>query len=91
MIRPSPRSSSFWDWLGAHLPDEPCWFLDLVGVAPAAQGAGLGKALVRHGLQRRGRAGAPAFVEPGNPRNLPLHQSLGFQTVSKRTLGVSAR
>ena len=43
------RYAAFWDWLDAHLPGEPCWFLDLVGVAPGAQGRGLGRALVRHG------------------------------------------
>ena len=84
MIRPSPRSSSFWDWLGAHLPDEPCWFLDLVGVAPAAQGRGLGRALVMHGLQRAQADGCPAFLETGTLLNVPFYQSLGFQIVGEQ-------
>lgn len=33
------RYAAFWDWLDAHLPAEPCWFLDLVGVAPALTGS----------------------------------------------------
>jgi len=78
------RYAAFWDWLGAHLPDEPCWFLDLVGVAPAAQGGGLGRALLMHGLQRARADGYPAFLETGNPRNVPFYQSLGFQTVAEQ-------
>ena len=32
------RYTAFWDWLDTHLPGGPCCFLDLVGVALAAQG-----------------------------------------------------
>lgn len=78
------RYAGFWDWLGAHLPGEPCWFLDLVAVAPAAQGQGLGRALVTHGLDRARADGCPAFLETGTPRNVPFYQSLGFQIVDKQ-------
>jgi ribosomal protein S18 acetylase RimI-like enzyme len=78
------RYGAFWDWLNTHLPGEPCWFLDLVGVAPAAQGRGLGRTLVRHGLERARADGCPAFLETSNPRNVLLYQSLGFQIVSKQ-------
>jgi GNAT superfamily N-acetyltransferase len=78
------RYAAFWDWLNTHLPAEPCWFLDLVGVAPAAQGRGLGGTLVRHGLQRARADGCPAFLETSNPRNVPFYQSLGFQIVGER-------
>jgi len=77
------RYAAFWGWLGAHLPSEPCWFLDVVAVAPAAQGQGLGRALVRHGLQRARAGGCPAFLETGNPRNVPFYESLGFQVVGQ--------
>jgi GNAT superfamily N-acetyltransferase len=78
------RYAAFWDWLGAHLPGEPCWFLDLVAVAPAAQGQGLGRALVRHGLDRARADGYPAFLETGTPGNVPFYQSLGFQIVDEQ-------
>jgi len=78
------RYAAFWDWLDAHVPGEPCWFLDLVGVAPAAQGRGLGRALVRHGLERARADGCPAFLETGTPRNVPFYESLGFQVVGER-------
>jgi GNAT superfamily N-acetyltransferase len=78
------RYAAFWDWLGAHLPGEPCWFLDLVAVAPAAQGQGLGRALVTHGLDLARADGCPAFLETGTPRNVPFYESLGFQIVDKQ-------
>jgi GNAT superfamily N-acetyltransferase len=78
------RYATFWDWLDAHLPGEPCWFLDLVGVAPAAQRRGLGRALVRHGLERARADGCPAFLETGTPRNVPFYQSLGFEVVAEQ-------
>ena len=78
------RYAAFWDWLGAHLPSEPCWFLDLVAVAPAVQGRGLGRALVRHGLDRARSDRCPAFLETGTPGNVPFYQSLGFQIVDQQ-------
>ena len=78
------RYAAFWDWLGAHLPAEPCWFLDAVAVAPAAQGRGLGRTLVMHGLERARADGCPAFLETGTPRNVPFYQSLGFQIVGEQ-------
>lgn len=78
------RYAAFWDWLGAHLPGEPCWFLDLVAVAPAAQGQGLGRALVTHGLDQARAEGSPAFLETGTPRNVPFYRSLGFQVVDQQ-------
>jgi len=56
------RYAAFWDWLDAHLPGEPCWFLDLVGVAPGAQGRGLGRVLVGHRLARARADGYAAFL-----------------------------
>ena len=78
------RYAVFWDWLGAHLPAEPCWFLDAVAVAPAAQGRGLGRALVRHGLELARADGCPAFLETGTARNVPFYESFGFQVVGQQ-------
>jgi GNAT superfamily N-acetyltransferase len=78
------RYAAFWDCLDAHLPGEPCWFLDLVGVAPGAQGRGLGQALVRHGLARARVDGCPAFLETGTPRNVPFYESFGFRVVGEQ-------
>lgn len=73
------RYRAFWDWLEAHIPDEPHWMLDMVAVHPAHQGLGVGTALIRHGLAFADRDGVPAFLETGNPRNVPYYERLGFR------------
>jgi GNAT superfamily N-acetyltransferase len=76
------RYDSFWDWLGGHLPAEPCYFLDMVGVRAARRGRGVGRALIEHGLARAAADGAAAFLETGNPDNVPLYEHLGFRIVA---------
>jgi predicted N-acetyltransferase YhbS len=49
-----------------------------------AQGRGLGRALVRHGLARARADGCPAFLETGTPRNVPFYESFGFQVVGEQ-------
>ena len=88
LIRPltddgGARYDLFWDWLGEHVPDEPCWFLDILAVREAARGRGLGSALVRHGLQRAHAAGLPAFLETAKPANVPMYEHLGFRVVEE--------
>jgi GNAT superfamily N-acetyltransferase len=78
------RYAAFWNWLDAHVPDEPCWLLDAVAVAPPAQGRGLGRTLVMHGLELARADRCPAFLETGNPRNVPFYESLGFQIVGEQ-------
>ena len=73
------RYSRFWDWLDTHLPDEPAWFLDQIGVDPAHQGSGIGGALISHGLAMADAAGLPAILETGNARNVPFYQRCGFR------------
>ena len=68
--------------LGAQLhermPDGDYWYLQLVGVRAAAQGRGVGKAVISAGLDRARAAGMPVYVETTNPANLPLYLRLGF-------------
>jgi GNAT superfamily N-acetyltransferase len=75
------RYAVFWDWLGEHLPAEPCWFLDILAVRASARGRGLASALVRHGLARAHGDGQPAFLETANPANVPMYEHLGFRVV----------
>ena len=62
----------------AH-PTEPHWYLSAVGTMPAAQGRGLGAAVVAPILTRCDELGIPAYLESSNPRNLPFYLRLGFR------------
>jgi ribosomal protein S18 acetylase RimI-like enzyme len=59
-------------------PEEPHWYLPLIGVDPAHQGGGHGTALMRHALERCDREGLPAYLESTNPRNISLYKRHGF-------------
>jgi ribosomal protein S18 acetylase RimI-like enzyme len=75
------RFDRFWAWVESKHPDEPLALLDSVAVEPAAQGRGIGSALIRFGLERAQTAGSGAWIETGNPRNVPLYQRQGFRVV----------
>jgi GNAT superfamily N-acetyltransferase len=77
------RYDTFWEWMGSHVPDEPCWFLDIVAVDERRRGTGLASILVRHGLARAAAAGQPAFLETSIPRNVAVYEHLGFRVAER--------
>jgi GNAT superfamily N-acetyltransferase len=77
------RYDAFWEWMGAHVPDEPCWFLEIVAVDKGRRGAGLASTLIRHGLARAAAAGQPAFLETSIPRNVAVYEHLGFRVAER--------
>jgi ribosomal protein S18 acetylase RimI-like enzyme len=50
-----------------------------IGVAPDAQGQGLGSRLMRPTLDRCDRDGLPAYLEASSERNAALYERLGFR------------
>lgn len=64
--------------IAAH-PVEPHHYLLELGVDPAHQGKGRGRALVAPMLARCDLERTPAYLETGTERNLGLYQSLGFR------------
>jgi GNAT superfamily N-acetyltransferase len=76
------RYGKLWDWLGSHIPDEPCWFLDMIAVHPDHQGRGLGRILIEHGLAGARKEGSPAFLETSQQANIGYYQTFGFDVVA---------
>lgn len=66
-----------------HHPTEPHWYLMTLGTDPAAQGQGLGKALVLAGLARCDADGLPAYLESGSATNIPFYEGLGFRLLAE--------
>ena len=56
------------------------WFLV---VAPAAQGRGIGSALLRAANARLYAEGLPAYLETGTTRNVALYHRHGYQVISE--------
>lgn len=85
------RASVFavFEELATYHPDEPHWYLPLIGVEPCRQGRGYGTALMRHALRCCDRDGYPAYLESTNPRNIPLYERHGFKVLGTIRIGSS--
>jgi GNAT superfamily N-acetyltransferase len=67
---------------GVH-PEEPHWYLAVIGSDPEVRGAGFGRALMEAGLQRCDAEGAPAYLESSNPENIPYYHRFGFDVIGE--------
>jgi ribosomal protein S18 acetylase RimI-like enzyme len=62
---------------------EPHYYFPCIGVAPEAQGRGLGSRLMRSTLDRCDLEGLPAYLEASSERSAALYDRLGFRTTSE--------
>ncbi len=60
-------------------PDEPTWYLQILGVAPGQQGRGIGTRLIAPALALADAKGEPAYLETGEEINLRFYERAGFQ------------
>lgn len=61
----------------AH-PEEPHWYLAVIGSDPTVRGQGFGQALMRSRLDRCDAEYCPAYLESTKPENVPYYQRFGF-------------
>ncbi|MGH6958084.1 MAG: GNAT family N-acetyltransferase, partial [Caulobacteraceae bacterium] len=66
-----------------HPMDRPHAYLWFLGVSPAAQGRGVGSALLRAAAGRLDAQGMPAYLETGATRNVALYERHGFAVISE--------
>ena len=64
-------------------PEEPHWYLAIVGVDSAHQGKGLGAQLMQGALARCDEEGLIAYLESSNPANISLYERHGFDVVGE--------
>jgi ribosomal protein S18 acetylase RimI-like enzyme len=62
---------------------EPHWYLPLIAADPARQGQGLGTFLMEAAIARIDADGRPAYLESSNPRNIPLYERFGFESIGE--------
>jgi GNAT superfamily N-acetyltransferase len=70
-------------------PQEPHWYLPLIGVDVTKQGRGYGSALLVHALERCDRDHLPAYLEASSPRNRALYERHGFEVTGVIQAGSS--
>jgi ribosomal protein S18 acetylase RimI-like enzyme len=66
-----------------HPHGPPHWYLFILGAERAAQGQGLGSALLAHVLARVDADGVPAYLESSNERNLAFYGRQGFEVTAE--------
>lgn len=90
-VEPSIASDlmAIFEEAGSYHPEEPHWYLPLIGIDPARLGQGLGSVLMRHTLRRCDAEGLPAYLESSNPRNIAFYQRLGFERLGAIQVGSS--
>jgi ribosomal protein S18 acetylase RimI-like enzyme len=67
-------------------PEEPHWYLAVIGSDPDVRGKGFGQALMRSRLDRCDAEHAPAYLESSNPDNVPYYQRFGFEITGEIAL-----
>jgi ribosomal protein S18 acetylase RimI-like enzyme len=83
-----PRALGTLTVLERRHPRQRHYYLAYIGVRPAAQGRGLGTALLQPMLERCDRERLPAYLEASSPDNARLYRRLGFTTLEIiRSLG----
>ncbi|MGW0160531.1 GNAT family N-acetyltransferase [Mycobacterium sp. NPDC003323] len=67
-------------------PEEPHWYLAVIGSDPQVRGGGLGHALMRSRLDRCDAEFAPAYLESSNPDNIGYYERFGFEVTGEITV-----
>lgn len=81
-----PASVRVMELMENHHPEEPHWYLMLIGSDPSVRGGGFGQALMRSRLDRCDAEGAPAYLENSNPRNEAYYLRFGFEVMGEISL-----
>ena len=71
------------DLMKQHHPEEPHWYLGVIGSDPTVRGAGFGQALMRSRLDRCDAEGAPAYLESTKESNLAYYMRFGFEVTGE--------
>ena len=65
--------------LRASAPEEPHWYLGVLGTDPVARGTGVGSSLLRAGLAQADADGVPVYLETMNPANIGYYEKYDFR------------
>jgi GNAT superfamily N-acetyltransferase len=66
-----------------HHPEEPAWYLMVIGSDPSVRGAGFGQALMHSRLDRCDQEHAPAYLEASKAELVPYYTRFGFEVTGE--------
>lgn len=75
--------------MSSYHPNEPHWYLPLLGVDPLYHGKGLGSALIQHSIAVCNLDENFAYLESSNPKNIPFYERHGFELLGKIQVNTS--
>lgn len=78
-----PATMRVMELMEKHHPEEPHWYLMLIGSDPSVRGAGFGQALMRSRLDRCDAERVPAYLENSNPKNEAYYLRFGFEVIGE--------
>lgn len=65
-------------------PSDRHWDLETMGIAPPAQGRGIGSRLIAAGLARADAQSLPCYLTTARAENVPFYERFGFQVEAER-------
>ena len=83
------RFSDVWSvipLINRHRPQDPHWYLDIIGVDPNYGRSGIGTALLAHGLKRCDQSGKAVFLDTLSADNTRFYEKHGFEITANFTL-----
>ncbi|OBK22137.1 GNAT family acetyltransferase [Mycobacterium asiaticum] len=67
-------------------PEEPHWYLAVLGSDPTVRGKGFGQVLMQSRLDRCDAEYCPAYLESSKPENVPYYERFGFRVTGEITI-----
>ncbi len=67
-------------------PQEPHWYLAILGSQPSRQRSGVGRALLQPVLRRCDDEGLPAYLEASREENIGYYERYGFELIAPYAL-----
>ncbi len=77
------RVGELFDRMKSQHPEEPHWYLAVIGSDNSVRGKGYGQALMNSRLDRVDAEHAPAYLESSKPENVPYYQRFGFEVMGE--------
>lgn len=86
MGRHTGRGRGVAEVMKQHHPEEPHWYLAVIGSDPDVRGSGFGQVLMQSRLDRCDTEGAPAYLESTKEENVPYYMRFGFDVTRELTI-----
>jgi len=81
--RRTSRMEQILEVMEENHPEEPHWYLMIIGTDPTVRGAGYGQALMHSRLDGCDAQHAPAYLEASKPELVPYYSRFGFEVTGE--------